>query len=264
MFVRRVGAGRAGAGSMSRVPTLIHPPLATFGESTPAARRARRAPEPGTFLLTPKPEARSMAVHENLDQSVSAREDWSFRRRRGIPNNRRLWVLTCMDERIPVERALGLELGDAHIFRNAGGIVTDDAIRSAALTTNFFGTEEIIVLLHTECGMMSTTGEDVEAALRARLAERGLDLDEIELDPAVPGLRLNGQRFAEWVRTFTDVDEAAVRQEALLRGHPLIPDHVRIHTYIYEVESDRIRRPRARVADQTSTSPSSSADVAAS
>ena len=195
------------------------------------------------------------AVHDRLDGEVRSREDWALRRRRGIPNNRRLFVLTCMDERIPVERALGIELGDAHIFRNAGGIVTDDVIRSAALTTNFFGTDEIIILLHTECGMLSTTGDAVEAALRERLSERGVNLDEVELDPAVPGLRLDGQRFAEWVRTFADVDAAAVRQEELLRNHPLIPEHVRIHTYIYEVESDRIRRPHVIPGAEVSTAP---------
>lgn len=203
------------------------------------------------------------AVHESLDATVGEREDWALRRRRGIPNNRRLFVLTCMDERIPVERVLGLQVGDAHIFRNAGGIVTDDAIRSAALTTNFFGTEEIIILLHTECGMMSTTGDDVEAALRERLAERGINLDDVELDPAVPGLRLDGQRFAEWIRTFTDVDEAAVRQEELLRSHPLIPRSVRIHTYIYEVESDRLRRPRARLGEAVSVTPTAAARIPA-
>lgn len=60
-----------------------------------------------------------------------------------------------MGERIPVEEVLGLQLGDAHIFRNAGGKVTDDVIRSAALSTNFFDTTEIIVVNHTDCGMMS-------------------------------------------------------------------------------------------------------------
>jgi len=65
-----------------------------------------------------------------------------------------------MDERIPVEQALGLELGDAQIFRNAGGKVTDDVIRSAALTANFFDTTEIVVINHTDCGMMSAP-EDV-------------------------------------------------------------------------------------------------------
>ncbi|MEL6498837.1 MAG: carbonic anhydrase [Planctomycetota bacterium] len=196
-----------------------------------------------------------MSLHDSIDRSVDDRENWALRRRRGIPNNRRLFVLTCMDERIPVEQTLGLELGDAHIYRNAGALVTDDVIRSAALTTNFFGTNEIIILLHTECGMLTTTGEQVVDALTAQLAERGIDINDIDLDPAIPGLTIPQQDLASWFRTFEDVDDAAVRQVELLRNHPLIPEHVAIHAYIYETESDTLRRPQARIAEQTSTSP---------
>ena len=196
-----------------------------------------------------------MSLHDSIDRSVDDRENWALRRRRGIPNNRRLFVLTCMDERIPVEETLGLELGDAHIYRNAGALVTDDVIRSAALTTNFFGTNEIIILLHTECGMLTPTGEQVVAALTAQLAERGIDINDIDLDPALPGLTIPQQDLASWFRTFDDVDDAAVRQVELLRNHPLIPEHVAIHAYIYETESDTLRRPQARIAEQTSTSP---------
>lgn len=196
-----------------------------------------------------------MSLHDSIDRSVDDRENWALRRRRGIPNNRRLFVLTCMDERIPVEQTLGLELGDAHIYRNAGALVTDDVIRSAALTTNFFGTNEIIILLHTECGMMTTTGAQVVEALTAQLAERGIDINDVDLDPAIPGLTIPQQDLASWFRTFDDVDEAAVRQVELLRNHPLIPEHVAIHAYIYETESDTLRRPQARIAEQTSTSP---------
>ncbi|MEL6796208.1 MAG: carbonic anhydrase [Planctomycetota bacterium] len=145
-----------------------------------------------------------MSLHDSIDRSVDDRENWALRRRRGIPNNRRLFVLTCMDERIPVEQTLGLELGDAHIYRNAGALVTDDVIRSAALTTNFFGTNEIIILLHTECGMLTTTGEQVVDALTAQLAERGIDINDIDLDPAIPGLTIPQQDLASWFRTFDD------------------------------------------------------------
>ncbi|MFB6195420.1 MAG: carbonic anhydrase, partial [Haloplanus sp.] len=80
--------------------------------------------------------------HAYVDARVDARDDWARRRRKGIPTDRQLLVVACMDERIPVEEALGLDLGDAQIYRNAGGKVTDDVIRSAALTTQFFDTEE--------------------------------------------------------------------------------------------------------------------------
>lgn len=89
-------------------------------------------------------------LHEQIDRTIAGKQDWALRRQLGIPNNKRLWVLTCMDERLPVEKALGIGEGDAHIFRNAGGLVTDDAIRSALLATQFFGTKEIVVINHNE------------------------------------------------------------------------------------------------------------------
>jgi len=97
----------------------------------------------------------SEPVFESIERQADEHDDWARRRRKGIPTNEQLLVIACMDERIPVEQALGLELGDAQIFRNAGGKVTDDVIRSAALTANFFDTTEIVVINHTDCGMMS-------------------------------------------------------------------------------------------------------------
>ena len=154
-----------------------------------------------------------------------------------------------MDERLPVEDALGLRIGDAHVFRNAGGLVTDDAIRSAMLTTQFFGTKEIIVVNHTECGMMSATGEHLEEALRSK----GIDLDKIEIDPAIPRLKLPKGGFPKWIRTFTDVDETCLRQVELLRSSPLIPEDVLVHGYVWEVESMKLRRPDTRLGERVNT-----------
>lgn len=196
-----------------------------------------------------------MSLFESIDNTVNTRENWALRRRKGIPNNKRLFVLTCMDERIPVEQALGIQLGDAHIYRNAGALVTDDVIRSATLTTNFFGTQEIIILLHTECGMMTTTGEKVVEALRERLTKEGVNFDQVALDPAIPQLKIPKAQLAEWFRTFEDVDDAAVQQVKLLREHPFIPKSVKIHAYIFETESNTLRRPRERLSEQVSTAP---------
>jgi len=88
-------------------------------------------------------------LKDELQARVGKYDRWATRRQFGAdgPNMRRLWILTCMDERLPVDEALGIRAdspvggGDAHLFRNAGGIVTDDAIRSAMLTINFFGTK---------------------------------------------------------------------------------------------------------------------------
>ena len=120
-------------------------------------------------------------LKDEIEARVAAYDRWAVRRQFGAdgPNERKLWVLACMDERLPVDEALGIRAdtpvggGDAHLFRNAGGIVTDDAIRSAMLTINFFGTKEIVVLQHTGCGMLSANGSDLEKALR----DQGIDVD---------------------------------------------------------------------------------------
>ncbi len=185
-------------------------------------------------------------VFENLDEKIQNHTDWVLRRQRNIPNNRRLFVLACMDERLPVEEALGISLGDAHVFRNAGGLVTDDVIRSAMLTTNFFGTEEIIIVNHTECGMMSAKTETILRAIEQKVGS----LAQVSLDPALPELTLTDPlAFGRWVKMFDDVDRIAETQVKLLRSHPLIPAHVTIHSYIYEIETERLRKPHERLAE---------------
>lgn len=188
-------------------------------------------------------------LHQQIDHTFAAQEAWALRRQKKIPNNRRLWVLACMDERLPVEEALGIREGDAHVFRNAGGLVTDDALRSAMLTTQFFGTKEIIVINHTECGMMSATGE----ALAAALKEKGIDTDNAPIDPDLPELKLETGAFAKWIKTFHDVDAISERQIQLLRQSPLIPDDVEVHGYVWEVENRRLRPPSRRLSEQVNS-----------
>lgn len=188
-------------------------------------------------------------VADQIDRSLEHWQDWVFRRHKGIPNNKSLFVLACMDERLPVEQVLGLGPGDAHVFRNAGGLVTDDVIRSAALTVGLFGTREIIIVTHTECGMLGATGEE----LTRRVEEKfGLDLTQVPLDPALPEFRLPREAIHRWWKTQTDIDKAALEQAELLRNHPLIPKEVRITAYVYEVETGRLRKPGEIYAMRTS------------
>ena len=189
-------------------------------------------------------------VNEAVEEQIENRDDWARRRRKGIPTDKQLLVIACMDERIPVEEALGITLGDAQVFRNAGGKVTDDVIRSAALTTNFFETIEIIIVNHTDCGMMSAPDDAVVDGLEAAA---GGDLDDIALDPAFPELTIGDASLAEWVRMTDDIDEACQAQIEYLREHPMIPESVTVHGYIYEVESNALRRPGERVAEQVNT-----------
>jgi carbonic anhydrase len=194
-------------------------------------------------------------VSERIEVEIERREDYALRRVKGIPNNKRLWVLTCMDERLRIEEVLGIGPDDAHIFRNAGGIVTDDAIRSAALTTNFFGTEEIIVVTHTDCGMLRFLGQEVAEYFRSQ----GIKPEELQLDPFLPELRLpNDRAFARWWKFFHDLgatspDDVALMNVEILRTHPLIPRDVRISAYVYEVEAHRLRRPHGKLWETTAT-----------
>jgi carbonic anhydrase len=150
-----------------------------------------------------------------------------------------------MDERLPVDEALGIRVdtpvggGDAHCFRNAGGIVTDDAIRSAMLTCNFFGTKEIVIVQHTQCGMLSANANDLEKVLR----DRGVDIDNLTLDPTLPELTLESGSFAKWIGMMDDVDQTCMKTVETIRNHPLIPKDVTVSGWVWEVETRRLRPP---------------------
>jgi Carbonic anhydrase len=150
-----------------------------------------------------------------------------------------------MDERLPVDEALGIHVdtpaggGDAHCFRNAGGIVTDDAIRSAMLTCHFFGTKEIVIVQHTQCGMLSANATDLENMLR----DKGIDTDNIAMDPTLPELKLEKGAFAKWIGMMDDVDETCMKTIEAFKNHPLIPKNVVISGWVWEVETRRLRAP---------------------
>ena len=131
---------------------------------------------------------------------------------------RRLAVLACMDARLTVEDVLGLRTGDANIIRNAGGLATDDAIRSLVISQHLLGTEEIIVIEHTGCGMMSFEDEPVR---RQIAASQGADAD-------LP------------LGSFSDLELNLAAQVARIRSHPWIKD-VPVHGLVYEIETGRLR-----------------------
>jgi carbonic anhydrase len=192
-----------------------------------------------------------MSHRETVEETLRTWEDWVFRRKKGIPNNRQLFVLACMDERLPVEEVLGLKLGDAHVFRNAGGLVTDDAIRSAALTIHFFNTREIIIVNHTECGMLSASGEQVTQAIAEKT---GLDLSTLAPDPGLPAFRLTGEDVSAWWKMQSNIDDTTLAQIEAFQKHPLIPKDISVTGYVYEVETGRLRKPHVVYAEQTRVS----------
>jgi len=133
---------------------------------------------------------------------------------------RKLAVLTCMDTRLSI-RTLGLKTGDAHIIRNAGGIVTDDSIRSLLVSHHLLGTEEFMVINHTDCGLMHTSEQD----LRNRIQNRA---GTAAIAPA-------------FFYAFQNIDENVRHQLQKLRTHPWIPKSVAIRGFVYDVTSGRLR-----------------------
>jgi len=135
-----------------------------------------------------------------------------------LPPGRKLAVLACMDARLTIEDVLGLRTGDAHIIRNAGGLATDDAIRSLVISQRLLGTEEVLVIEHTGCGMLTFNDDSV----RRDIAEQTGHVVNLPL------------------RAFGDLDENLRAQVERIREHPWIKD-VPVHGLIYEVESGRLR-----------------------
>src|SRR5215469_17641702 len=131
---------------------------------------------------------------------------------------RKLAILTCMDTRLSI-RTLGLKTGDAHIIRNAGGIVTDDSIRSLLVSHHLLGTEEFMIINHTDCGLMQTSEQDLRARIQSKSGTAAIA-------PA-------------FFYAFQDVDENVRHQLQKLRTHPWIPKSVAIRGFVYDVTSGR-------------------------
>jgi carbonic anhydrase len=136
-----------------------------------------------------------------------------------LPPARKLAVVACMDARLSVTRALGLQEGDAHVIRNAGGVVSDDVIRSLAISQRLLGTEEIVLIHHTDCGMLTFTDDEFKAS--------------IEKDTGIrPG----------WAaEAFPDLDSDVRQSIARIKASPFIPNKNAIRGFVYEVESGRLR-----------------------
>ncbi|MFN2519482.1 MAG: beta-class carbonic anhydrase [Candidatus Limnocylindria bacterium] len=129
-------------------------------------------------------------------------------------------ILACMDARITVEDAAGLATGDAHIIRNAGGLVTEDAIRSFVISAHLLGTNEFAIIEHTGCGMLTFEEEPV----RRLVAEKtGADTSELRLSP------------------FRDLEENLTAQVATLAASPFLPRGIPVTGFIYELETGRLR-----------------------
>ena len=136
-----------------------------------------------------------------------------------MPPARKVAVVACMDARIIVSRILGLEEGEAHVIRNAGGVVTDDTIRSLAISQRLLGTEEIVLIHHTGCGMLTFTDDEFKRSVQ----------DDVGIKP-------------EWAaEAFPDLDEDVRQSIARIQASPFIPRKDSVRGFVYEVETGRLR-----------------------
>jgi carbonic anhydrase len=136
-----------------------------------------------------------------------------------LPPAKKIAVVACMDARIVPSRLLGIHEGDAHVIRNAGGVITDDEIRSLAISQRLLGTEEIILIHHTDCGMLTFTDDDFKRAIQ----------EETGIRPT-------------WsVETFSDLEEDVRQSIARIQASPFIPRKESVRGFVYDVEDGSLR-----------------------
>ena len=132
---------------------------------------------------------------------------------------RKVAVVACMDARLDVYAILGLEEGDAHVIRNAGGVITDDEIRSLAISQRLLGTEEVMLIHHTDCGMLTISEDEFKRQVR----------EETGVTPDWP------------VESFEDLDEDVRQSIGRVEASPFIPHKHSVRGFVYDVDTGRLR-----------------------
>jgi len=148
-----------------------------------------------------------------------------------------LAILTCMDARLDPAKYAGLVEGDAHIIRNAGGRASDDAIRSLVISYKLLGTQEFLVIHHTDCGMQFFTNDAMRGLLASSLETAQLTASGFQDIGQGPGSRAG--QYIEWL-TVTDPKQAVIDDVERIRNHPLVPKSIPINGFIYDVRSGRL------------------------
>lgn len=156
------------------------------------------------------------------DEVLSANKDYAAKFDLGalaMPPARKLAILACMDARLTVEQLLGLKTGDAHIIRNAGGIATEDALRSLIISHHLLGTREFMVINHTDCGMLTFNDNQL--------------LDKLEEQTGASAV--SPAHF----HSFQDLERNVRRQVARIKHHPFVPK-VPVRGFIYDVKTGKL------------------------
>lgn len=157
------------------------------------------------------------------DEAVQANNQYASNFTQGdlpTPPARHLAIITCMDARLHPETFLGLELGDAHMIRNAGGRASDDALRSLIISSHLLGTNEYVVIHHTDCGMLTFGNEELRYHLRE---ETGEDASHIDFLP------------------FSNLEDSVREDIQTIRTSPFIPTDVSVRGFIYDVHTGRLQ-----------------------
>lgn len=158
-----------------------------------------------------------------IDETLSENQKYARAFQLGhlpMPPGRKLAIVACMDARMTVEQFLGLKTGDAHIIRNAGGLITEDALRSLIISYHLLGTREFMIINHTDCGMLTFKDADLADRLHA----------ETHADSAIPAA----------FHAFPDLEQNVRRQIAKVKSHPWIPRDVPVRGFIYDVKSGKL------------------------
>ena len=157
-----------------------------------------------------------------VQEFLKANENYAANFQKGhlpMPPARHVAVLTCMDARLHPARFLGLQEGDAHVIRNAGGRASEDAIRSLVISEQLLGTNTIVVIHHTDCGMLTFSNSDLRTKIKQELHANA---DSIDFLP------------------FGNLEQSVRDDVATLKASPLIPDNIEISGFIYDVESGKL------------------------
>jgi carbonic anhydrase len=160
-----------------------------------------------------------MSNTDDLLQNAKSYEESFDKGDLPLPPARKVAVVACMDARINPYGILGLSEGDAHVIRNAGGVITDDEIRSLAISQRLLATEEIILIHHTDCGMLTFTDDDFKRQVQ----------DDTGIKPA-------------WAaEAFPDLEEDVRQSIARIQASPFIPNKDSVRGFVYEVETGKLR-----------------------
>jgi carbonic anhydrase len=160
-----------------------------------------------------------MSVTEELLQNNAAYAEYFEKGDLPLPPARGVAVVACMDARLDVHKMLGLEEGDAHVIRNAGGVITDDEVRSLTISQRLLGTREVILIHHTDCGMLTFSDDELKAQIH----------EEVGMKP----------HFS--MESFSDLEEDVRQSVARIQASPFIPHKESVRGFIYEVETGRLR-----------------------